>query len=235
MNLMIKQKTKWIISLVAIAAIVTFVFFLDCKTFTIFGICSDQFQSSSLSIGNSPVLGEENAPVTIYEFTDFSCPYCEAAEGANSRGESALKSQSPGWEAPMPLIKENYVKTGKAKIVFKYFPGHGAAEAAHAVGWGLKEQNNDLFWKFAEKAFTMPTDLNTLSKMMDLAETLGANEALLSEYISSGKYQTQMDEDVAMAKANGVKGTPTFFINGEVVAGAQPFSLFEDIIEKELK
>src|SRR3989338_3895723 len=106
-----------------------------------------------LEIGNSPVLGDANAPVTIYEFSDFSCPYCEATEGTNSQVISALQSRNPGWEAPVPLIKEKYVKTGKAKIIFKYFPGHGAAGAAHAVAFGLKEQNNDLFWKFAEKAF----------------------------------------------------------------------------------
>jgi len=218
------NKTKWIISVLAIAVIVTIIFFL----------LPGGGQKTSLSIGNSPVLGEENAPVTIYEFTDFSCPYCEAAEGANSQVISALQSQSSGWEAPVPLIKENYVKTGKVKIVFKYFPGHGLGGAAHAVAWGLKEQSNDLFWAFAEKAFTMPSDLNNINKMMDLAVGLGANETLLTEYISSGKYQYQMDEDTAMGKANGVQGTPTFFVNGEIVKGAQPFSVLEGIIESKL-
>ena len=237
LNLMIKQKTKskfskknkWIITSIVIAIIIFIVFFLDCTTF---GTCSGKTQS--LSIGNSPVLGEENAQVIIYEFTDFSCPFCEAAEGANDYYESALKSKFPGWEAPVPLIKENYVKTGKAKIVFKYFPGHGAAGAAHAIALGLQEQNPELFWEFAEKAFTMPDDLNSISKMIELAKTLGANETLLSEYISSKKYESQLNEDIAMGKANGVTGTPTFFINGEVVAGAQSFSVFEGIIEKEL-
>jgi len=228
----ISKKTKWVIPFVIIAAVISIILLLDCTTFTIFGICSGQTQS--LSIGNSPVLGEENAPVTIYEFTDFSCPFCEAAEGANAYYENALKSKFPEWEAPVPLIKEKYVQTGKAKIVFKYFPGHGAAEAAHAVALGLQEQNPDLFWEFAEKAFTMPDDLNDINKMIDLAKTLGANESALSEYLSSERYQTQIDEDIAMAEANGVQGTPTFFINGEIVAGAQPFSVFEEIIEKEL-
>lgn len=221
---MIKQKNKWIISILAIAVIVTIIFFL----------LPNSGQAQGLSIGNSPVLGEENAPVVIYEFTDFSCPFCEAAEGANDYYENALKSKYLGWEAPVPLIKENYVKTGKVKIVFKYYPGHGAGVAAHAVALGLKEQSNDLFWKFAEKAFTMPNDLNSISKMIELAVSLGANETLLSEYISSKKYETEMNEDIAMAKANGVKGTPAFFINGEMVPGAQSFSYFGDIIENEL-
>ena len=228
----VSKKNKWILTSLVIAIIIFGIFFLDCTTFTIFGICSGQ--TLSLSIGNSPVLGEENALVIIYEFTDFSCPYCEAAEGANDYYENALKSKYPGWEAPVPLIKEKYVKMRKAKIVFKYFPGHGAAEAAHAVALGVQEQNPELFWEFAEKAFTMPSDLNNISKMIELAKTLGANESALSEYISSKKYEAEMDEDIALAKANGVKGTPTFFINGEMVSGAQSFNVFEEIIENEL-
>jgi protein-disulfide isomerase len=221
----ISKKIKWIISILAIAAIVTLIFFL----------LPSGSQVQKLSIGNSPVLGEENAPVTIYEFSDFSCPYCEAAEGANAYYVNALKSKFPGWEAPVPLIKENYVQTGKVKSAFKYYPGHGAAGAAHAVALGLKEQSNDLFWKFAEKAFAMPDDLNDINKMIDLAKTIGANETLLSKYISAKKYQAQMDEDIAMGQANGVQGTPTFFINGQVVEGAQLFSVFQEIIENDLK
>ena len=187
-----------------------------------------------LSIGNSPVLGDANAPVTIYEFSDFSCPYCEATEGTNSQVISALQSRNPGWEAPVPLIKEKYVKTGKAKIIFKYFPGHGAAGAAHAVAFGLKEQNNDLFWKFAEKAFANQENLNNINKMKEWAQELGADMNKLDAYLNSKDYEIQMDEDLAIGKANGVEGTPTFFINGEVISGAQPFSVFKDIMDKEL-
>ena len=109
-------------------------------------------EETTLQIGNSPIIGDINAPITIYEFTDFSCPYCAAAEGKHPQIETDLKNRMPGWEAPMPLIKENYVKTGKVKIVFKYYPGHGTGLAAHAVALAVHDQNPEIFQNFTEKA-----------------------------------------------------------------------------------
>lgn len=191
-------------------------------------------ESLSLQIGNSPVLGDVNAPVTIYEFSDFSCPFCSAAEGYNEQVMNALKSRKPGWEAPMPAIKENYIETGEVKIVFKYYPGHGTALAAHAVALGLNEQNSTLFWTFAEEAFSLSEGLNDLEEMKTLAEEVGGDLEALNEYIDSGRYEEQLREDIEMATNNSVSGTPLFFINGERVIGAQSFDTFQDIIEEEL-
>lgn len=196
--------------------------------------------NATLSIGDSPVIGDANALVTIYEFSDFSCPYCAAAEGSNQQAIDYLESNYPGWEAPLPLIKENYVKSGKVKIVFKYYPGHGSAVAAHAVALGLNEQSSELFWEFAEKAFALQQTndatkiLNNLEEMKTIAEELGANMTQLESYIDSKKYEVQMKEDTQMGDDNSLKGTPAFFINGKSLSGAQSFSAFEDIIEKAL-
>ena len=189
-----------------------------------------------LQIGNSPVLGEESAPVLIYQFTDFSCPFCAAAEGENIQAINMLKSRISGWEAPMPLIIENYVRKGEVKIVFKYFPGHGSASAAHAVAFGLNEQNPELFWKFAEKAFAGQStlNLNDMTKMRSIANELGADEDKLNAYLLSRRYELQFSEDTKMARENKVEGTPIFFINGKMISGAKSFSDFEQIIEKEL-
>jgi protein-disulfide isomerase len=190
--------------------------------------------NSKLSIEDSPVLGEESAPVIIYEFTDFSCPFCAAAEGKNAYLMGVLESRAPGWEAPLPAIKEKYVDTGKVKIVFKYFPGHGAATAAHAVALGLYAQNPDLFWKFADVAFANQQNLNDITLMKVWAKNLGADEKVLSDYLESGDYESQLKAEEDMGKINGVTGTPSFFINGQQVVGAQSFSELEKIIEQEL-
>jgi len=219
---MIKKKFVW--GFIIAVAIIVILFFVFNKPTT----------QIELSIGNSPVLGDANASVIIYEFTDFSCPYCKASEGANGEVENALKSKYPGWEAPMPLVKENYVKTGKVKIVFKYFPGHGSAEAAHAVAWALNNQSSDLFWKFEEEAFKETENLNNINKMIELAVSLGGDKTKIESYIASKKYETQMDNDIAMGESNEVGGTPSFFINGEVVAGAQSYSTIRDVIESKL-
>lgn len=187
-----------------------------------------------IPIGDSAVLGDANAPVTIYEFSDFSCPYCEAAEGKSPTVEAMLKSKVAGWEAPVPLIVKNYVDTGKARIVFKYFPGHGAALAAHAVALGVREQKPELFWTFKDKAMETPSNLSDITKMKALAVSLGADSAKLDAYIASQTYVAQLQKETEEGKAKGVSGTPTFFINGEEIAGAQPFSAFKSIIEKYL-
>jgi protein-disulfide isomerase len=188
----------------------------------------------TLEIGNSPVLGNLNASITIYEFSDFSCPYCAAADGENPQVIASLKSRDASWQAPIPLVIENYVKTGKAKIVFKYAAGHGSGLAALAVGYGLKEQSNELFWKFHDLAFANQADTGNIDKMKSTAQSLGADMTKLNAYLSSGKYEQRMKEDLAMTKENDIQGTPIFFINGQVIEGAQSYPSFEKIIKQEL-
>lgn len=224
------HKRRWVLAIVVtlIAALIAVIFFMPSSN-------NVPPQSEKLWIGNSPVLGDKNAPVIIYVFSDFSCPLCAAAEGENEYYMNALKSKMPGWEAPLPLIKEQYVKTGKAKLVFKYFPGHGAGIAAQAVALGMYEQNHSLFWEFAEKAFSnQSTNLNDLGKMKEWALELGANETALSDYLAAAKYEAQMKEDINMGLNNSIKGTPSFFINNKFIEGAQSFSIFAKAIDEEL-
>ncbi len=185
-----------------------------------------------LEIGSAPVLGEATAPVTIYEFSDFSCPYCAAAAGTPGHTINALQLQNTKWEAPLPAIKEKYVANGKVKIVFKYFPGHGTGTQAHFVAWCLQDQG--LFWKFYGLAFAQQANTGSLSKMKKLADTLGANLTQLDACLSSDKYITLLQRDAAMGRSNGVKGTPAFFINGKLITGAESFDVFEREIEKVL-
>ena len=83
------------------------------------------------------VKGSANAPITIIEYSDPSCPFCAAAAGKNQQVIDYLKSRDPSWEAPVPKIIKNYVDTGKVKLVFRYFPGHGkGAEAMNKANSG---------------------------------------------------------------------------------------------------
>lgn len=187
----------------------------------------------ALSIGESPVLGDINAPITVYEFSDFSCPYCGAAAGYNQPIMEQLKSRNPSWEPAIPKLKETYVKEGKVKIVFKYAQGHGTGRPAHIVGLCLNEQN--LFWEFHDKAFANQADVNNINKMKDLAKELGANTSLLEQCISSNKYNDVLNNDDAMASSNGVTGTPSFLINGKLVEGAVSWQDMDARIKKELE
>ena len=70
--------------------------------------------------------------------------------------------------------------------------------------------------------------------MIEIAISLGADPKNLTDYIDSGKYTSQIKADISMGKSKNIKGTPTFFINGRAVEGAQTYSAFKKVIDEEL-
>lgn len=229
-----KQANK--VLYIAIAVILVLVVALVTNGFGLLNpsTSSDNATNSNipLSIGESPVMGNANAPLTIYEFSDFSCPFCAAADGHNEEVIASLKSNNPNWQAPIPNAVKDYVDTGKVKLVFKYYPGHGAGEASQLVGWNLNEQG--LFWNFSDLAFSNQADTGDLTKMLALAKTLGTNMTQLQQGLDSYKYDYIIQKDIDMGKANGVKGTPTFFINGQLISGAVSYPDFKKVIDQQL-
>lgn len=194
---------------------------------------------AEVSVDDDPSQGAENAPVTVIEFSDFLCPYCAVSEGHRPDLAEQMKTRDASWEAAVPKIIETYVKTGKVRFVFRDCPFHGesailASEAANCAGdqgkyWemhGLLFQNQD---KFPEK-----TEEQT-GFLQGLADHLGLNKEAFSQCLSSGKYKDEINKDLQDAQNAGVTGTPTYFINGQKVVGAQSFSAFQSIIEAELK
>ena len=232
-----RESNKYLI----ISGIIVFIFVVGLFTngFGFFGkkqteqiINNSPVNFIPLNIGQSPVLGDLNAPLIIYEFSDFSCPFCAAVLGYNPAIIKSLKSTDPSWEAPLPKIKEEYIETGRAKLVFKYSLGHGTGKEAHRVGWCLNDQ--DLFWQFHEQAFAKSEDTPNLEKMKEIAKNIGADVGELESCLAEKKYESFFEKDSAMGRANGVQGTPAFFINGKLVSGAKSFNEIKKIIDKEL-
>lgn len=191
-------------------------------------------ERAQIELGSSPSRGSEDAPVTIVEFSDFSCPFCGGASGANLEVVNYLKSRDPSWEAPVPKIMETYVATGKVKYVFKYFPGHGSGQQAHLVGRCLYEQSPEGFWKYHDLVFAEQDSTNDRARMKELAVQSGADSAKLESCLDSKKYDSSLTQETNEGRAAGVQGTPGFFVNGIPVSGAQSFSAFESVIESEL-
>jgi len=178
---------------------------------------------------NAPVLGDSNAPVTIVEYADFQCPVCN-------------RFFHDAW----PQIKEAYIKTGKAKLVYKNFQFIGpdsqrAGEAAQCAGAQGK------FWEYHDTLYNHIWDnyyargINgenrgafTEQKLKNFAGQLGLNTEQFNSCYDSGTYRKVLSSDRNEGTRQGVRGTPTFFINGQKVVGAQPFSVFAQIIESEL-
>lgn len=187
----------------------------------------------NIPIGNSPVLGNANAKLTIVEFSDFSCPYCGAASGQSKDYVDAMKSKYSGWEPAIPGIIRDYVNTGKAKLVYKYSMGHSGGHPATLVGFCLNDQN--LFWEFHDKAFAAQADVENLDKMRAIAQSLGADMTKLNACLDSKKYDSKLDDDESLGQSIGLSGTPAIYANGILVAhGAESYSDVKKAIDAVL-
>jgi protein-disulfide isomerase len=170
-----------------------------------------------------PALGEPDAPVTILEFSDFQCPYCR---------QHALQT--------LPQIREAYVQTGQVRYVFKDFPlpSHAnaqiAAEAARCAGaqgayWAM---HGRLFE--GQKAWAPQAEADARETLIGYAQDLGLDGEALRLCLESGEYGQLVRMDEWEGQQAGVQGTPSFVINGQLVAGAQPYEAFAEIIEAAL-
>jgi len=178
------------------------------------GAPDDQGGKFDVQVGDAPVKGPASAPITVVAWSDFQCPFCSRAVPTVRQVEEAYK--------------------GKVRIAFKQFPlpfhdkAHLAAEAALAAN----EQGK--FWQMHDKLFANQQALDRPA-LEKYAQELGLDMAKFKAALDSGKFKDKVDAEDKEGAAFGVTGTPTFFINGTRLVGAQPFESFKAAIDKELK
>lgn len=177
----------------------------------------------NISTDGQPVIGSENASVTVIEFGDYGCGYCREFEMST-----------------YPQLKENYIDTGEVK--FSYinlaFLGPDSERAAIASECVYK-QDEEQFWSFHKAVFDNQGSEQgwaTESLMMDLARenTEGLDYDQLQSCISGRETADLVREERAMANTNSVDSTPTLFVNGQVIEGNDYESL-SSAIERELQ
>ncbi|MEP7270326.1 MAG: thioredoxin domain-containing protein [Acidobacteriota bacterium] len=160
-----------------------------------------------------PFLGTSEAPITIYEYSDFQCPYCRRAA------------------ATVRKVLETY--QGKVKVIFRHLPlpihpqAFGAAQAAYCADdeKGFAAYHDALFEE---------SDLST-DRFHALAAQLGLNRERFAACLASERSRAAIIEDVQEARRLGMQGTPTFVLNGKVLRGAITFEEFKRLIDQELK
>ena len=168
-------------------------------------------------VDDDPVLGDENAPLTIVEFSDFQCPYC-----ARFR------------EQTFDLIKENYVDTGKVKFVYRDFPLssiHPMAQKASEASECADEQGK--YWEYHDKIFAEQSSLS-INSLKQWASDIGMDTAKFNDCLDSGKYESEVKSDLNDAMNSGGRGTPYFLVGNVPLSGAQPFSAFQQAIDSQL-
>lgn len=167
---------------------------------------------------NQPVLGSAEAKIKIIEFADFKCPACR------------------NWSLDhFPKFKRDYIDTGKVQF---YFANYAFLDRdsylAGIAGEAIYKQSNEKFWEFYELLYQNqgdPTTIWATSKfLIDLVETNieGINMELFEKNLKDFDYLHQVKEDYKIGGYYGVNGTPTFFINDEIV---RPSS-YEDLVRQ---
>jgi len=180
-----------------------------------------------VSADGNPFEGDANAKVEVIEFSDYECPFCRKY-----------------WTETYPQLKADYIDTNKIKYVFRDFPlgFHSSAIPAATAANCVREQlGNSGYFKFHDIAFGEQnkqgqntvqftnTDILSWVKLVG-----GIDMAKYNICIVDPKIKAEIDADLAAGQAAGVSGTPSFFINGKMLVGAQPYSVLKAEIDAAL-
>jgi protein-disulfide isomerase len=167
----------------------------------------------NLSAAGHPTLGSKHAPVTVVEFADFQCPFCKRSEDA---------------------VKAIHNKYGdRVRLVFMDFPLNFHPHAMPAASAARCAGGQGKFWEyhdalFADQSKLEPADLKATAKK------LGLDTSKFNACFDKGEYDQAIQKDLDEGRKLNVSGTPTFFIDGREIVGAQPAESFTSIIDQEL-
>jgi protein-disulfide isomerase len=168
----------------------------------------------AVSTQGHAALGPDPAPVTIVEFSDFQCPYCQQS---------------------VQVLKElRHLYGDKIRLVYRDYPGPNhpyarqAAEAAQCAG----EQGK--FWEYHDLLFDRQSS-GTGWDFVALAREAGLQQSAFEICLSSGRFREEITKDLQDGLKLGITSTPTFFVNGRPLVGAQPLASFQALIDRILE
>jgi len=168
----------------------------------------------TIDIAGAPFKGPENAPVTLVEFSDFHCPFCRRVK---------------------PTLAELLARyPDKIKLVYKDLPLdslHPAARSAAEAARCAHDQGK--FWPFHDKVYERAPDASPAT-LKAIATEVGLDLGAFDECVATGRHRDTVRRSVAEAEGFGATGTPAFFVNGRLVAGALPLEQFTRVIDEEL-
>ena len=169
--------------------------------------------SRGIDISASPFKGAADAPVVIVEYTDFQCPYCAKLGGIFSQ-----------------LLK---MYPGKIKIVYKSYPLQSHKFAWKAAANAMAAHQKGKFWEFHDRLFANSKNLDD-AKIMEIRKSFGFDTPEFDALIKSAAVRKKVADDLKEGQRNGVRGTPTVFVNGKRLKN-KSFKGFTAAIDKELK
>jgi protein-disulfide isomerase len=169
---------------------------------------------AEMSVEGAPIKGSATAPVTIVKFEDFHCPFCKRVQAT--------------------LIQLLARYGDRVRVVHRDFPIdslHPAARGAHEAARCAHEQGK--FWPYHDKLYANAPKASP-EQLKAYAREVGLDLGAFEQCFTSGRYQAAVQQDLEEGSRLGVSGTPSFFINGRELTGAQPLERFVRVIEEEL-
>ena len=174
------------------------------------------------------ILGNASATVTLIEYGDYQCPFC-----------TQFFSQTE------PQIIQNYVNTGKVRMVFRDFAFLGPESLAAANAAQCAEDQNKL-WAYHDALYTAKIgDENnggsendgfyTSTEFLKLARQVGLNIPTFTSCINNSTDASIVAQEKGAAASAGINSTPSFIVNGQMITGAQPYSVFQQVLDSALK
>ena len=174
----------------------------------------EQFKNPiKIDVGNSYILGDPKAPITVVEFSDFQCPFCK-------RGGDTMKD-----------LVEAYPK--HVRVAFKHLPlpFHKQAKPASIAALAAGKQGK--FWEMHDALFESQSRIAEGEAFFnEAAEKLKLDMAKFKKDMKDPKLAEIVDADMALGAKLGVRGTPGFFVNGVQVRGARPLPYFKTLVER---
>ena len=177
---------------------------------------SEKLTSTKLIKNGSPIMGNANAPITILEWGDYQCTFCYKFH-----------------QNTLDIINEDFIKTGKVKIIFKDFPLNGfdsklAAEASYCA------QDQEKYWKYHDELYKNwggeRTGWITRESLTKFAITVDLDIEKFNKCLDDHKYENKVDLLYAFGKEIGIDATPYFLVFDDQkmikIRGNQPLEVF---------
>lgn len=181
-------------------------------------------QGRFIGVDDDPALGDPKAPVTIIEFGDYQCPFCRQF-----------------WRETFPRLKKQYIDTGKVRFVYRDFPQSVHPEAMLTAIAAECAADQDRYFEYHDKIFQEQDRRGRdvvryrAAELKRWAVDLKLDAAAFNTCLDSEQHKDEVSKDYKDMEGLGFDGTPIFFVNGRVLAGAHPFGTFQKVIEELLK
>src|SRR5262249_4609722 len=181
----------------------------------------EEVTKARLSLEGAAMLGSKDAPITMVEFTDYQCPFCQRFHVTT-----------------FTELKKQYIDTGKMRFYSRDLPLDFHPNAMRAAEAARCAKDQGRFWELRDRMGANPDKLD-LANLLAFASDLKMDEKSFKTCVESEKYKNAVQTDVMEAMKLGATGTPTFVVgkstpdgdDGELVVGALPFQVFEKKIK----